>query len=86
MLCVGREGMPYLHEPYSALTGLEHDVFVGIGHRVLVILATERVERLLLVVNGEVIHSETSEVSASRVLSHQPNRLDTRRICMQVVY
>ena len=44
--------MPYLHEPYSALTGLEHDVFVGIG---LVILATERVEKLLLV--GEVTAS-----------------------------
>ena len=49
--------MPYLHEPYSALTGLEHDVFVGIGLRFLVILATERVERPLLVVNASTAKS-----------------------------
>ena len=30
--------------------------------RVLVILATERVKRLLLVVNGKVIHSETERI------------------------
>ena len=56
---MGIEGVPYLHEPYSTLTGLEHDMFVRIWLRVLVILATERVERLLLVFNGKVIHSET---------------------------
>ena len=30
--------------------------------RVLVILATERVKRLLLVVNGKVIHSKTERI------------------------
>ena len=52
----------YLHEPYSSLTGLEHNVFVGIWLRVLVILATERVEGLLLIVNSKVIHSETERI------------------------
>ena len=47
-----------------ALTGFEHDVFVGIWLRVLVILATERIERFLLVINGKVIHSETERIVA----------------------
>ena len=52
-------GGMYLDKPYSALTGLKHDVLVRIWLRVVVILTAKRVERLLLVLNGWVIHSET---------------------------
>ena len=55
-------GGTYLDEPYSPLTRLEHDVFIRIWLRVLVVVTPKRVERLLLVINGKVIHSEAEKI------------------------
>jgi hypothetical protein len=77
---VGKGGAPYLDEPYSALTGLEHDVFVGIWLSVLVILTPKRVERLLLIFNGKVIHNETERIVDQGYAEFQRRRCSKTRL------